>query len=57
MSTPFLTTKKMAVSLAVEEVQTFLSLIAKERIQQELDGAKKNEKGFSRVTAVKVEQL
>ncbi len=30
---------KIAVSLSVEEVQTFLSLIAEERIQRELDGA------------------
>ncbi len=29
----------MAVSLSVEEVQTFLSLIDEERIQRELDGA------------------
>ncbi len=29
----------MSVSLSVEEVQTFLSLIAEERIQRELDGA------------------
>ncbi len=34
-----LTTKKMAVSLSVEEVQTFLSLIDEEQIQRELDGA------------------
>ncbi len=35
---------KIAVSLSVEEVQTFLSLIAKERIQRELDGVTRNEK-------------
>ncbi len=29
----------MAVSLSVEEVQMFLSLIAEERIQRERDGA------------------
>ncbi len=29
----------MSVSFSVEEVQTFLSLIAEERIQRELDGA------------------
>ncbi len=36
----------MAVSLSVEEVQMFLSLIAEERIQRELDGATRNEKVF-----------
>ncbi len=36
----------MAVSLSVEEVQTFLSLIAEERIQRELDGATQNEKAL-----------
>ncbi len=41
-----LTTKKMAVSLSVEEVQTVLLLIAEERIQWELDGAMQNEKVF-----------
>ncbi len=30
----------------VEEVQTFLSLIAEERIQRELDGATRNEKAL-----------
>ncbi len=30
----------MYVSLSVEEVQTFFSLIAEDRIQQDLDGAK-----------------
>ncbi len=39
----------MAVSWSVEEVQTFLSLIAEERIQQELDGATRNEKVFQEV--------
>ncbi len=34
--------QKMAVSLSVEEVQTFLSLIAEERIQRERDGATRN---------------
>ncbi len=37
---------KFAVSLSVEEVQTFLSLIAEERIQRELDGATRNEKAL-----------
>ncbi len=36
----------MSVSLSVEEVQTFLSLIAEERIQRELDGATRNEKAL-----------
>ncbi len=36
----------MSVSLSVEEVQTFLSLIAEERIQRELDGAMPNEKAL-----------
>ncbi len=35
---------KIAVSLSVEEVQTFLSLIAEERIQWELDGTTPKEK-------------
>ncbi len=39
-------TKKMSVSLSVEEVQTFLSLIAEERIQRELDGATPKEKAL-----------
>ncbi len=43
----FYNNQKMAVSLSVEEVQTFLSLIAEERIQRELDG----------VTAVEAAQL
>ncbi len=34
----------MAVSWSVEEVQTFISLTAEERIQQELDGTTWNEK-------------
>ncbi len=34
----------MSVSLSVDEVQTFLSLIAEERIQRELDGATPKEK-------------
>ncbi len=37
---------KIAVSLSVEEVQTFLSLIAEERIQWELDGATTKEKAL-----------
>ncbi len=37
---------KIAVSLSVEEVQTFLSLIAEERIQWELDGATPKEKAL-----------
>ncbi len=42
--------QEMAFSWSVEEVQTFLSLlIAEERIQQELDGATRNEKGFLEV--------
>ncbi len=36
----------MAVSLSVEEVQTFLSLIAEEQIQRELNGATENENVF-----------
>ncbi len=32
--------------MSVEEVQTFLSLIAKERIQRELDGATPKEKAL-----------
>ncbi len=47
----------MAVSLSAEEAQMFLSLIAKERIQRERDGATQNEKGFSGVTAVEAAQL
>ncbi len=47
----------MAVSWSVGEVQTFLSLIAEEQIQRELDGATRNEKGFSGVTAVEAAQL
>ncbi len=35
---PFCINHKLSVSLSVEEVQTFLSLIAEERIQRELDG-------------------
>ncbi len=42
----FFNNQKMAVSWSVEEVQTFLSLIAEERIQRELDGATQNEKVF-----------
>ncbi len=34
------------MSLSVEEVQTFLSLIAEERIQRELDGATPKEKAL-----------
>ncbi len=37
---------KMSVSLSDEEVQTFLSLIAEEQIQRELDGAMRNEKAL-----------
>ncbi len=37
---------KIAVSLSVEEEQTFLSLIAEERIQWELDGATPKEKAL-----------
>uniref|UniRef100_A0A8C1S3F3 Myb/SANT-like DNA-binding domain-containing protein n=1 Tax=Cyprinus carpio TaxID=7962 RepID=A0A8C1S3F3_CYPCA len=33
----------------VDEVQTFLSLVAEERIQRELDGATRNEKVFQEV--------
>ncbi len=36
----------MAVAGSVEEVQTFLSLIAEERIQREFDGATRNEKAL-----------
>ncbi len=34
------------MSLSVEEVQTFLSLIAEERIQRELDGMTPKEKAL-----------
>ncbi len=34
------------MSLSVEEVQTFFSLIAEERIQRELDGATPKEKAL-----------
>ncbi len=34
--------QKMAVSLSVEEVQMFLSFIAEELIQRDLDGATRN---------------
>ncbi len=37
---------KRCVSVSVEEVQTFLSLIAEERIQRELDEATQNEKAL-----------
>ncbi len=37
---------QMSVLLSVEEVQTFLSLIAEERIQRELGGAMRNEKAL-----------
>ncbi len=47
----------MAVLWSVEEVQTFLSLKAEERIQRELDGVMRNECGFSEVIAVEVVQL
>ncbi len=40
----------MAVLWSVEEVQTFLSLIAEERIQRELDGTMRNENVFQEVT-------
>ncbi len=43
---PFCINQNISVSLSVEEVQTFLSLIAEERIQQELDGAMRNEKAL-----------
>ncbi len=43
---PFCINHKIAVSLSVEEVQTFLSLIAEERIQRELDGATPKEKAL-----------
>ncbi len=42
----FVSIKKNSVSLSVEEVQTFLSLIAEEQIQRELDGATPNEKAL-----------
>ncbi len=47
----------MAVSLSVEEVETFLSLIAEERIQRERDGEMQELKSFSGVTAVEAAQL
>ncbi len=40
----FCINQKLSVSLSVEEVQMFLSLIAEERIQRELDGVTWNEK-------------
>ncbi len=42
----FLYQPKNPVSLSGEEVQTFLSLIAEERIQRELDVATRNEKSL-----------
>ncbi|KAG2459175.1 PKP4 protein, partial [Polypterus senegalus] len=36
----------MAVSWSIEEAQTFISLVAEERIQRELDGATRNENVF-----------
>lgn len=39
----------MAESWSVDEVQTFLLLVAEERIQRELDGATRNEKIFQEV--------
>ncbi len=49
MSAPFFYNQNMSVCLSVEEVQTILSLIAEEQIQQERDGELKS---FSGVTAV-----
>ncbi len=46
MSAPFFNNQKISVSLSVEEVQMFLSLIGEERIQRELDGVTRNEKVF-----------
>ncbi len=43
---PFCINHKWSVSLSVEEVQTFLSLIAEEWIQRELDGATPKEKAL-----------
>ncbi len=43
---PFCINHKLSVSFSVEEVQTFLSLIAEERIQRELDGATPKEKAL-----------
>ncbi len=43
---PFCINHKLSVSLSVEEVQTFLSLIAEERIQWELDGTTPKEKAL-----------
>ncbi len=43
-SAPFFNNQIISVSLSVEEVQTFFSLIAEERIQ--LDGAIRNKKVF-----------
>ncbi len=42
----FLHQPQIAVSLSVEEVQMFLSLIAEERIQRELDGTTPKEKAL-----------
>ncbi len=43
---PFCINHKIAVSFSVEEVQTFLSLIAEERIQQDINGATRNKKSL-----------
>ncbi len=45
-NSPFCINQNIAVSLCVEEVQTFLSLIAEERIQRQLDGAMPKEKAL-----------
>ncbi len=42
----FIINQKMSVSWSVEEVQTFLSLIAEERIQGETDGVTPKEKAL-----------
>ncbi len=45
-SAPFCINHKISVSLSVEEVQTFLSLIAEERIQREINGAMRIKKSL-----------
>ncbi|KAK0143079.1 Zinc finger and SCAN domain-containing protein 29 [Merluccius polli] len=42
-------TSQKTTPWSVEEVQTFLSLVAEERIQQELDGTTRNEKVFKEI--------
>ncbi|KAK0146562.1 Zinc finger protein with KRAB and SCAN domains 2 [Merluccius polli] len=41
--------QKKSTPWSVEEVQTFLSLVAEERIQRELDGTTRNEKIYQEI--------